>query len=153
MERTRILFAWVIAVGFWAGGACGLTDYMPPSGEGGGTTHVGEMRCGDDVCGPSEVCCVEQGQSPTTACTAVDACFALVLLCDGPEDCAAIGGICCGLWDEASFVYTSVECTAACGSEDRIPLCDLSRGDADCPTGLHCNEEPLLGPQSGSCAP
>ncbi|MRG94595.1 hypothetical protein [Polyangium spumosum] len=136
-----------------AASACFLGDYEPPSGQAGGggpTPSAREVHCGDDVCGPSEICCIDQGDTPTSACTSPDACLALTVPCDDPDDCAHVGGICCGLWDEAAFVYTAVECTSSCDAVGH-PLCRYARDDLDCPTGLDCKEERLFGPGFGYC--
>ena len=133
--------------------ACTFGDYDPPpfgQAGGGGPAQGREVLCGDAVCGPSEVCCVEQGDTPTSACTSPNNCIALAIPCDDPDDCAPLGGICCGLWDQAAFRYTAVECTDACTTVGH-PLCRLDHDDADCPSGLDCKEERLFGPGFGYC--
>ncbi|MDI3291978.1 hypothetical protein QHF83_52190 [Polyangium sp. 15x6] len=153
MVRTRILLSSMVVGLISAASACWLGDYQPPTGHAGGPAQGHEVRCGDDACGPSEVCCVEQGDVPTAACTPVNACISLPIPCDGPDDCAHLGGVCCGLWDEVTHKYTAVECSGACSSSDRVPICRLEHDDADCPTGLDCKEERLFGPGFGYCAP
>ncbi|TKC90367.1 hypothetical protein E8A74_51110 [Polyangium fumosum] len=135
-----------------AASACWLGDYQPPTGHAGGPAQGREVHCGDDTCGPSEVCCLEQDNASSAACTAADACMLFPIPCDDPDDCAHLGGVCCGLWDESASRYTAVECSGACSSSDRVPICRLDN-DADCPTGRHCKEERLFGPGFGFCAP
>jgi len=135
-----------------AASACWLGDYQPPTGDAGGPAQGPEVRCGDDTCGPSEVCCVEQSNASAAACTAADACIFLAIPCDGPDDCARVDGVCCGLWDEVAAKYTAVECSGVCSSSDRVPICRLDHED-DCLTGHHCKEEQLFGPGFGYCVP
>lgn len=150
MLRTKLILSSTV-IGLLAASACWLGDYEPPStSEGGGAPAPHrEVRCGDGVCGPSEVCCIEQGDPPTSACTSPDTCFSLPVPCDGPEDCAHLGGICCGRRDQSTLEYVSVECTNAC--DMGRPLCRLDHDDADCPTGYDCKEERLFGSGFGYC--
>src|SRR5262249_22022029 len=123
------------------------------SGSGGdpgsGGSGVVSVTCAGTTCAPTEICCVVKQNDPTEQdCAVPMMCAGVAAQCDGPEDCPGEG--CCGDFDNATQLYKSVTCKAACdGSPAQPIICHYP--DGACPDGLHCADSSHMPAGFGLC--
>jgi hypothetical protein len=97
-----------------------LSDAPLPDGN---ANTPGAVVCDDLLCLPPSICCVTQiGSTAFVECTAELDCSALIVTCDGPEDCdTATGEPCCLVPGEGTWC-SSGQCFAqVCHDKDDCP--------------------------------
>lgn len=145
-----------------AGGAAGAES---GGGSGGGLAGTASVLCGDTPCdtGSGAFCCAEgyvtvegcAGGSGTSTCqpsgAAPCAKDAVTIKCDGPEDCAGAGMVCCGTFNHCSptspgydvnVLYADLVCRKAqdCTGPSQVVLCDPTASNP-CSAGGTCTSQ------------